>query len=78
MNAATPEDKPMTEEISDSIERVTFQSDESSLRESRDDCCRIIAYGDVRGGRLVGQRQEHGLQFKAAMMPIYVVSIKTA
>ncbi len=25
MNAATPENKPMTEEISDSIERVTVQ-----------------------------------------------------
>jgi len=34
MNAATPERKPSTEQISGLIERVTFHSDESGLPNS--------------------------------------------
>ena len=81
MNAATPERKPVTEEISGLIERVTFHNDESGF------CVlRVKTQGDREETTVVGslpavtagewlvadgwwvRDKEHGLQFKAAMM----------
>src|ERR1022692_2191606 len=81
MNAATPERKPVTEELSGLIERVTFHNDESGF------CVlRVKTPGHQEETTVVGslpsvtagewpvaegwwvRDKEHGLQFKAAMM----------
>jgi exodeoxyribonuclease V alpha subunit len=81
MNAAVPEHKSMTEEISGLIERVTFHNDESGfcvLRVRagghRDETTVVGSLPSVTAGEwLVAEGwwvrdKEHGLQFKAAMM----------
>jgi exodeoxyribonuclease V alpha subunit len=78
MNAAIPEHKPMTEEISGLIERVTFHNDESgfcvlrvTVRGQRDETTVIGSLPSVTAGEwLVAEGwwvrdKEHGLQFKA-------------
>ena len=78
MNAAMPEHKPMTEEISGLIERVTFHNDESGFcvlrvrtRGHRDETTVIGSLPSVTAGEwLVAEGwwvrdKEHGLQFKA-------------
>ena len=78
MNAAIPEHKPMTEEISGLIERVTFHNDESGFcvlrvrtRGQRDETTVIGSLPSVTAGEwLVAEGwwvrdKEHGLQFKA-------------
>jgi len=81
MNAATPECRPATEEISGLIERVTFHNDESGfcvLRVKtpvhREETTVVGSLTSVTAGEwLVAEGgwvrdKEHGLQFKAAMM----------
>ena len=81
MNAATPERKPVTEEISGLIERVTFHNDESGFcvlrvktRGHGEEMTVIGSLPSVTAGEwLVAEGvwvrdKEHGLQFKAAMM----------
>src|ERR1039457_6059736 len=81
MNAATPERRPVTEEISGLIERVTFHNDESGfcvLRVKtpghREETTVVGSLPSVTAGEwLVAEGcwvrdREHGLQFKAAMM----------
>jgi len=81
MNAPTPERKPVTEEISSLIERVTFYSDESGFcvlrvktRGQREDVTVVGSLPSVTAGEwLVAEGwwvrdKEHGLQFKAVMM----------
>jgi hypothetical protein len=81
MNAPTPERKPVTEEISSLIERVTFHSDESGFcvlrvktRGQREDVTVVGSLPSVTAGEwLVAEGwwvrdKEHGLQFKAVMM----------
>jgi exodeoxyribonuclease V alpha subunit len=78
MNAATPERKPVTEEISGLIERVTFHNDESGFcvlrvrtQRHRDETTVIGSLPSVTAGEwLVAEGwwvrdKEHGLQFKA-------------
>ena len=78
MNAAIPEHKPMAEEISGLIERVTFHNDESGFcvlrvrtRGHRDETTVIGSLPSVTAGEwLVAEGwwvrdKEHGLQFKA-------------
>src|ERR1022692_1595425 len=81
MNAATPERKPVTEEISGLIERVTFHNDESGFcvlrvktQGHREETTVVGSLPAVTAGEwLVAdgwwvRDKEHGLQFKAAMM----------
>jgi len=81
MNAAVPDRKPVTEEISGLIERVTFHNDESGfcvLRVKtpghREETTVVGSLPSVTAGEwLVAEGgwvrdKEHGLQFKAAMM----------
>ena len=81
MSAATPERKPMTEEISGLIERVTFHNDESGFcvlrvntQGHREEMTVVGSLPAVTAGEwLVAcgwwvRDKEHGLQFKAAMM----------
>jgi len=81
MNAATPERKPVTEEISGLIERVTFHNDESGFcvlrvktQGHREETTVVGSLPSVTAGEwLVAEGwwvrdKEHGLQFKAAMM----------
>jgi exodeoxyribonuclease V alpha subunit len=81
MNAAVPERKPVTEEISGLIERVTFHSDESGFcvlrvktQGQREETTVVGSLPSVTAGEwLVAEGwwvrdREHGLQFKAAMM----------
>src|SRR5713226_1640316 len=81
MNAAIPERRPTTEEISGLIERVTFHNDDSGfcvLRVraggQREETTVVGSLPSVAAGEwLVAEGwwvrdKEHGLQFKAAMM----------
>jgi exodeoxyribonuclease V alpha subunit len=81
MNAAIPERKPATEEISGLIERVTFHNEESGfcvLRVKtpghRQEATVIGALPSVTAGEWVVAEgwwvrdKEHGLQFKASTM----------
>src|SRR6266849_3747405 len=81
MNAATPERKPVTEEISGLIERVTFHNDESGFcvlrvraRGHRDETTVIGSLPSVAAGEWLSAEgwwvrdKEHGLQFKATTM----------
>src|ERR1700746_2133760 len=81
MSAAIPENRPMTEEISGLIERVTFHNDESgfcvlrvSARRRQNETTVVGSLPSVTAGEwLVAEGwwvrdKEHGLQFKAAMM----------
>ena len=81
MNAATPERKPVTEEISGMIERVTFHNDESGFcvlriktQGHREETTVVGSLPSVTAGEwLVAEGwwvrdKEHGLQFKAAVM----------
>ena len=81
MNAAIPERKALTEEISGLIERVTFHNDESGFcvlrvktRGQREETTVVGSLPSVTAGEwLVAEGwwvrdKEHGLQFKATMM----------
>src|ERR1017187_6778618 len=81
MNAAVPERRPVTEEISGLIERVTFHNDESGFcvlrvktQGHREETTVVGSLPSVTAGEwLVAEGgwvrdKEHGLQFKAAMM----------
>jgi exodeoxyribonuclease V alpha subunit len=81
MNAASPERRPATEQISGLIERVTFHSDESGFcvlrvkaKGQRDDVTVVGSLPSVTAGEwLVAdgwwvRDKEHGLQFKAASL----------
>ena len=82
MNAAIPERRPATEEISGLIERVTFHNDESGFcvlrvkarRDSRDETTVIGSLPSVTAGEWLSAEgwwvrdKEHGLQFKASTM----------
>ena len=78
MNAATPERKPVTEEISGLIERVTFHNDESGFcvlrvqtQGHREETTVVGSLPAVTAGEwLVAdgwwvRDKEHGLQFRA-------------
>src|SRR5437899_12749028 len=78
MNAATPERRPSTEQISGLIERVTFHSDESGfcvlrvkVKGQRDDVTVVGSLPSVTAGAWLAadgwwvRDKEHGLQFKA-------------
>src|SRR5271163_1468613 len=81
MNAAIPERRPATEEISGLIERVTFHNDESGFcvlrvktRGQREETTVVGSLPSVTAGEWLSAEgwwvrdKEHGLQFKAAMM----------
>src|ERR1035437_3585292 len=81
MNAAIPERRPATEEISGLIERVTFHNDESGFcvlrvkaRGQRDETTVIGSLPSVTAGEWLSaaggwvRDKEHGLQFKASTM----------
>jgi exodeoxyribonuclease V alpha subunit len=81
MNAAFPERRPATEEISGLIERVTFHNDESGFcvlrvkaRGQRDETTVIGSLPSVTAGEWLSAEgwwvrdKEHGLQFKATTM----------
>jgi len=81
MNAAIPERRPATEEISGVIERVTFHNDESGFcvlrvkaRGQRDETTVIGSLPSVTAGEWLSAEgwwvrdKEHGLQFKATNM----------
>jgi len=81
MNAAIPERRPATEEISGVIERVTFHNDESGFcilrvkaRGQRDETTVIGSLPSVTAGEWLSAEgwwvrdKEHGLQFKATTM----------
>jgi exodeoxyribonuclease V alpha subunit len=81
MNAAIPERRPATEEISGLIERVTFHNDESGfcvlrvkVRGQRDETTVIGSLPSVTAGEWLSAEgwwvrdKEHGLQFKATTM----------
>ena len=81
MNAAIPERRPATEEISGLIERVTFHNDESGFcvlrvkaRGQRDETTVIGSLPSVTAGEWLSAEgwwvrdKEHGLQFKATIM----------
>jgi exodeoxyribonuclease V alpha subunit len=81
MNAAIPERRPATEEISGLIERVTFHNDESGFcvlrvkaRGQRDETTVVGALPSVTAGEWLSAEgswvrdKEHGLQFKASTM----------
>jgi hypothetical protein len=78
MNAAIPERRPATEEISGLIERVTFHNDESGfcvlrvkVRGQRDETTVVGSLPSVTAGEWLSAEgwwvrdKEHGLQFKA-------------
>ncbi len=78
MNAATPERRPATEQISGLIERVTFHNDESgfcvlrvNIKGQRDDVTVVGSLPLVTAGEWLTAEgwwvrdKEHGLQFKA-------------
>jgi exodeoxyribonuclease V alpha subunit len=77
MNAAIPERRPATEEISGLIERVTFHNDESGFcvlrmktRGQRDETTVIGSLPSVTAGEWLSAEgwwvrdKEHGLQFR--------------
>jgi len=81
MNAAIPERKPATEEISGLIERVTFHNDDTGFcvlrvkaKGQRDDVTVIGSLPSVTAGEWLSAEgwwvrdKEHGLQFKASTM----------
>src|SRR5271167_1175262 len=81
MNAAIPERRPATEEISGLIERVTFHNDESGfcvlrvrIRGQREEVTVIGSLPSVTAGEWLEAEgwwvrdKEHGLQFKARLM----------
>ncbi|MGB8496169.1 MAG: ATP-dependent RecD-like DNA helicase [Candidatus Acidiferrum sp.] len=81
MNAATPERRPSTEQISGLIERVTFHNDESGfcvlrvkVGGQRDDVTVVGSLPSVTAGEWLAAEgwwvrdKEHGLQFKAATL----------
>src|ERR1700687_4391911 len=81
MNAAIPERRPATEEISGVIERITFHNDESGFcvlrvkaRGQREETTVIGSLPSVSAGEWLSAEgwwvrdREHGLQFKATGM----------
>jgi exodeoxyribonuclease V alpha subunit len=81
MNAAIPERRPATEEISGVIERVTFHNDESGfcvlrvkVRGQREETTVVGSLPSVTAGEWLSAEgwwvrdKEHGLQFKASTM----------
>ena len=81
MNAAIPERRPATEEISGLIERVTFHNDESGFcvlrvkaRGHREETTVVGSLPSVTAGEWLSAEgwwvrdKEHGLQFKATTM----------
>ena len=81
MNAAIPERRPATEEISGLIERVTFHNDESGFcvlrvkaRGQREETTVVGSLPSVTAGEWLSAEgwwvrdKEHGLQFKATIM----------
>ena len=81
MNAAIPERRPVTEEISGLIERVTFHNDESGFcvlrvraRGQREEATVLGSLPSVAAGEWLTadgwwvRDKEHGLQFKATTM----------
>ena len=81
MNAASPERKPSTEQISGVIERVTFHNDESGFcvlrvkaKGHRDDVTVVGSLSSVTAGEWLTAEgwwvrdKEHGLQFKATTL----------
>jgi len=81
MNAATPEHRSPTEQISGLVERVTFHNDESGfcvlrvkVKGQRDDVTVVGSQPSVTAGEwLVAdgwwvRDKEHGLKFKAATL----------
>ena len=81
MNAASPEVRPSTEQISGLIERVTFHSDESGFcvlrvkaKGQRDDVTVVGSLPSVTAGEWLAAEgwwvrdKEHGLQFKATTL----------
>src|SRR5579872_6225162 len=81
MNAAIPERRPATEEISGVIERVTFHNDDSGFcvlrvkaRGQREETTVVGSLPSVTAGEWLSAEgwwvrdKEHGLQFKATTM----------
>jgi exodeoxyribonuclease V alpha subunit len=81
MNAAIPERRPATEEISGVIERVTFHSDDSGFcvlrvttKGHREETTVVGSLPSVTAGEWLAAEgwwvrdKEHGLQFKASTM----------
>jgi exodeoxyribonuclease V alpha subunit len=81
INAAIPERRPATEEISGLVERVTFHNDESGFcvlrvkaRGQREETTVVGSLPSVTAGEWLsaegwwGRDKEHGLQFKATTM----------
>src|ERR1700758_3150832 len=81
MNAAIPERRPATEEISGVIEQVTFHNDESGFcvlrvkaRGQREETTVVGSLPSVTAGEWLSaegrwvREKEHGLQFKATVM----------
>ena len=81
MNAAAPERRPATEQISGLIERVTFHNDESGfcvlrvkVKGQRDDVTVVGSLPSVTAGEWLAAEgwwvrdKEHGLQFKATTL----------
>jgi ATP-dependent exoDNAse (exonuclease V) alpha subunit len=81
MNAAIPQRRPATEEISGLIERVTFHNDESGFcvlrvkaRGQREETTVVGSLPSVTAGEWLAAEgwwvrdKEHGLQFKATTM----------
>src|SRR5437870_374548 len=81
MNAATPERRPSTEQISGLIERVTFHSDESGfcvlrvkIKGQRDEVTVVGSLPTVTAGEWLAAEgwwvrdKEHGLEFKATTL----------
>jgi exodeoxyribonuclease V alpha subunit len=81
LNAAIPERRPATEEISGVVERVTFHSDESGfcvlrvkMKGQRDDVTVVGSLPTVTAGEWLAAEgwwvrdKEHGLQFKATTL----------
>jgi exodeoxyribonuclease V alpha subunit len=81
MNAATPQRRPVTEQISGLIERVTFHNDQSGfcvlrikVSGQRDDVTVVGSLPSVTAGEWLAAEgwwvrdKEHGLQFKATTL----------
>src|SRR5258708_14349896 len=81
MNAATPERRPATEQISGLIERVTFHNDESGfcvlrvkVKGQRDDVTVVGSLPSVTAGEWLAAEgwwvrdKEHGPQFKTTTL----------
>src|SRR3989441_3786042 len=81
MNAAIPERRPVTEEISGLIERVTFHNDDSGFcvravktKGHREEATVVGSLPSVTAGEWLAEEgqwvrdREHGLQFKASTM----------